>query len=150
MQAFVRGDNEGIAIEGNSRRQHRSELGMPQHSLFEYSLFDDGQGSFMTAHLRRRSSPESMLVVPGQGTGIRMLADIPGRLNPLTVKRVVVFAVVKLFPNAAADLEVKVGRHCHIAGVEQAVDVATQEEPVSPFMLATFAIGTDVCRLQRR
>lgn len=46
-----------------------------------------------------------MLVIPGQGIGIGVLADIFGRADPLTVKCVIVSTVIELFANAPADLE---------------------------------------------
>jgi hypothetical protein len=41
--------------------------------------------------------------------------------------------VLELFANAPTDLEVKAGRHGHIASIEQAVNVASQEEAVARF-----------------
>src|SRR5258706_1626181 len=52
-----------------------------------------------------RSPPKTMIVVPSQSIGIRALPDIQGWLDLVTVKRVIVFAVLKLLPDAPTDLE---------------------------------------------
>ena len=57
-------------------------------------------------------------------------------------------AVVKLLLYAVADLEVEIGRDRHIAGVEQAVDVAAQKNAVPGLMFAAVAIGPDMRRPQ--
>ena len=87
-------------------------------------------------HTRHPSSLETVIVVPGQSVGIRPLTDAIGANDPLTVEGIIVLAVVELLVNVPADLEVKVGRHRHIACVKQAVDVAPQEKPIRGFMLA--------------
>ena len=69
-----------------------------------------------------------MFVVPGQSIGIRASGQISsGAIDLLTVKRVVVLAVLKLLLYAAAHLELQIGRYRHVARIEQAVDVAPQE-----------------------
>ena len=44
-----------------------------------------------------------MIVVPSQSVGIRALPDIQGWLDLVTVKRVIVFAVLKLLQDARAN-----------------------------------------------
>jgi hypothetical protein len=46
-----------------------------------------------------------MLVVPGQSIGIGAVADIRGLFDLVTVKSVVVSAVLKFLPDAPANLE---------------------------------------------
>ena len=53
--------------------------------------------------------------------------NIQGGLHLVTVKSVVVSAVLKFLPDAPADLEPQLGRHRHIAGVEEAMNVPPQE-----------------------
>jgi hypothetical protein len=77
--------------------------------------------------------PETVLVVPGQADRIGTLLDPSRQLDLPTVERVVVTPVLELFANAPTDLEVKAGRHGHIASIEQAVNVASQEEAVARF-----------------
>jgi hypothetical protein len=60
------------------------------------------------------------------------------------MKGVVVPSIFELLPDAATDLEMEVWRHRHISGVEQAMDVATQQETVSRLMVAAVAVGTDM------
>ena len=91
-----------------------------------------------------------MLIVPGQGIGIGSLRGFSRRTDPLTVKGIVMPAVFKLLLDAAADLEVKIGRDRHIAGVEQAVDVAPQQKAVPGLMFSAVAIGSYMRRLKRR
>src|SRR5437867_9791999 len=99
---------------------------------------------------RHLSSPETNLVVPGQGAWIRTLAHGLRRADRVAAKGVVVLAVFKLLADAPADLEVMVGRYGYISGVEQTVDVAPKEKAVLRLMLTAFAIGPDVCGLQGR
>ena len=68
-----------------------------------------------------------MFVVPSQGSGVRAQVYIRRRIDFATVKRVVLFAVVKLLPDALANLETQIGCHRHIASVEQAVNVPPQQ-----------------------
>jgi hypothetical protein len=91
-----------------------------------------------------------MLVVPGQDTRVRTLTFLVRSRYPLTMKGIIVPAVLELFPYPPADFEVKVGRNGHIAGVEQAMDVATQEEPVGRLVIATDTVGADMSGLQGR
>jgi hypothetical protein len=46
-----------------------------------------------------------MLVVPSQSIAIRALADIRGRFDLMTMKRVIVSTVLELLPYAPANLE---------------------------------------------
>ena len=79
-----------------------------------------------------------------------MLADLLWHADPLAVKRVVVSTVIELFPNAPADLKMEAGRHRHIAGIEQAVDVAPQQEPVPWLVFATLAIRPNMRSFESR
>jgi hypothetical protein len=58
-----------------------------------------------SGHRHPPSSPKTMLVVPCQSIGIRALRDIQGGFDLVTVKSVVVSAVLKLLSDAPADLE---------------------------------------------
>ena len=64
-----------------------------------------------------------MFVMPGQSIGVGPMADIRGRLNLVTVKGIVVLAVVKLLSDASADLKLQIGRYRHIASIEQAMNI---------------------------
>src|SRR6478609_133094 len=91
-----------------------------------------------------------MLVVPDQGARMRTLVNVLWRADLLAVKGVVVLPVIKLLPDAPADLEVMLGRYRHVTGVEQTVDVATKEEAVLRLMVTAFTVGSDVRGLQGR
>jgi hypothetical protein len=80
------------------------------------------------------------------GTEVRAV----GRLNELAVQGVVVAAVLELLADAAADLEAQVRGDRHVAGVEQAVDVASEQQAVLGRVLAALAVGADVRRVQGR
>jgi hypothetical protein len=79
---------------------------------------------------RHRSPLEAIFVVPGQSSGIGSPVGIRGRVDRVTVERVVVLSVVELLPDTPADLEAQVRRYRYVAGVEQAVNVPTQEKSV--------------------
>ena len=59
-------------------------------------------------------------------------------------------AVVEFLPDAVADLEAQLGRYRHIAGIEQAVNVASQKQAIAGLVHSAVAEGTDVGRFQRR
>ena len=65
-----------------------------------------------------RLSLEAMFVVPGQSDRVRTLDNRLGRVNPLSVKGVVVSAIFIFFPNTPADFEVEIRCHGYIAGIE--------------------------------
>lgn len=79
-----------------------------------------------------------------------MLAWFLRNANLLTLQGVVVLAVVEFFPNASANLKVKVRRHRHIAGIEQAVDVTPQQEPVTCLVFTTITIRPDMRSFESR
>ena len=91
-----------------------------------------------------------MLIVPGQGLGIGALRGVLWHVDPLTVKGIVMPAVFKLRLDPEADLEIEIRGDRHIAGVEQAVDVAPQQQSVPHLVGTAVTIGPDVGRLQRR
>lgn len=59
-------------------------------------------------------------------------------------------SVVELLLDAAAHLETEVRRYCHVAGVEQAMDVAPQQQAVARLVVAAVAKGADVSGFERR
>ena len=59
-----------------------------------------------------------MFIVPGQDIGIGVLANIHGRFDLVTMKCLVVLAVIELLPNTPANLKPKIGRYRHVASVE--------------------------------
>ena len=65
--------------------------------------------------------------MPSQRHAIRNAPWIVGRRNSETVKLVILPPVLELLLDAAAHLEVERRRDRHIAGVEQAVNVASQQ-----------------------
>jgi len=73
-----------------------------------------------------------------------MIDGLVWRANPSTVKRVVIPAVLELFLDATADLKMETRRHGHITGIEQAVDVASQQESVPRLVFTAVAIGTNM------
>jgi len=72
---------------------------------------------------------------------MRTLVNVLWRADLLAVKGVVVLPVIKLLPDAPADLEVMLGRYRHVTGVEQTVDVATKEEAVLRLMVTAFTLA---------
>ena len=58
-----------------------------------------------------------MLIVPSQSAGIRTFIKLLRGGNSPSVKGVVVPAVLELFPNTSADLEIEIGCYGHIAGL---------------------------------
>jgi len=70
--------------------------------------------------------------------------------DPLAVKGVVEAAVLVLLAYAAADLEIEAGRDGDVAGVEQAVDVAAQEDAVGRLVDSSLGVGADVSGVERR
>ena len=71
------------------------------------------------------------------------------RLKDFTPMKSIVFSsVLKLFPNASADLKLESWSDGHVTGVKQAVDVAPQKKAVARFVLASVGIRSDVRRLQ--
>ena len=146
-------ERDALALEDEARLQFGRgqvivDFAQPSHMLESRHAHQGVR--VVSGHRRHRSSPETMFVVPGQGIGIRTLADVRGRFDLLTVQRVVVLAVIELLPDAPADLEPKIGRYRHIAGVKQAVNVPPQEKSVPCLVRAAVAIGTNVRSLQGR
>ena len=147
--------NEGNALAPEyeaglqlGRGQVIMDLVQPSHILESRHAH---QGvAVVSGYRRHRSSLETMLVMPGQGIGIGVLADIFGCADPLTVKCVVGLAVIKFLPNAPADLEMEAGRYRHIACVEQTVNVPPQQEPVPWLVFATLAVRSNMRSLESR
>ena len=75
----------------------------------------------------KKSTQKTILVVPTQRRCVGLLREIFRYVYRITLKAVVIPTILELGPDAATDLEMVVGRHCHVAGVEQAVDVAPQQ-----------------------
>ena len=96
--------------------------------------------TIIIVRLRQWSSLETMLVVPGQGDRIGTLADLLWCTDLLTMERVVVSTIFEFFLNLPANLKMEAGRYRHIAGIEQAVDVAPQQEPVPWLVFAALAV----------
>ena len=66
------------------------------------------------------------------------------------VELVVVLPVVEVRVDVVAHLEVVVRRDGHIAGIEQLVDIGSQQQPVLDIVPRRFTERTDVSRLERR
>ena len=62
---------------------------------------------------------------------------------------VVVAAVVELFFDAAADLDMHRRGDGDVAFVEQGVEVAAEEKAITDEVLAAFGVGLDVCGIER-
>ena len=58
-----------------------------------------------------------MLIVPSQSAGIRTFIELLGGGNSLSMKGIVVPAVLELFPNTSADLEIEIVCYGHIASL---------------------------------
>ena len=139
-------DEAGLQL---GRGQVIVDLAQPSHMLESRHAH---QGvAVIDRHRYHRHPLKQCSLCQRQRLGIGALADILGRASILlTVQRVVVPAVVELLLDAPADLEPQIGRHRHIAGVEQAVDVAPKQKAVSRLVLAAIAIGTDMRSLESR
>ena len=74
-----------------------------------------------------KSTQKTILVVPTQRGCVGLLREIFRYVYRFTMKAVVIPTVIELGPDAATYLEMVVGRHCHVAGVEQIVVVAPQQ-----------------------
>ena len=99
-------------------------------------------------HRRHQSPSETMFVVPGQGIGIGAPVRLRGCVNGMTMERVVVPSILELFADAPANLKSQVWRYRDVAGVEQAMNVATQEKPVGCLVRAAVTVGADMGGLQ--
>src|SRR5690606_31910669 len=103
---------------------------------------------------RAHSSPAMLsevpvFVVPLERDRVGILAGFLGQGDLLPVQRIVVPAVLDLFLDPPTDFEAQVRRNGHVSSVEPAVDVTSQQQAVTGFMLATVCIGADMRRLQR-
>ena len=78
------------------------------------------------------------------------MADLLWHTDPLAVKRVVISTVIELFLNAPADLKMEAGCYRYIAGIEQTVDVAPQQEPVPWLVFAALAVRSNMRSLESR
>ena len=65
--------------------------------------------------------------MPCQRLGIRSLLRIGREFYLLSIQRVIVLSIFKLFANPAADRETQVWANRDVPGIEQAVNVAPQE-----------------------
>ena len=82
--------------------------------------------------------------MPSQRVGVGAVYGLAWSVDGLSVQGIVVLAVFELSLDALADLKVKVGRHSHVAGVEEAVDVSAQQQAVAGLMRAAVAVGADM------
>jgi len=89
----------------------------------------------------RRSAQISVLIVPGQQLPVRSPADIVRHLHASSVQGIVVPSVLKFLLDPAADLEAPIRRDRDVPTVEQAVNVAPEQEAVGNLVRATFGKG---------
>lgn len=95
------------------------------------------------------SSEIAVLVVPRQRLPVRLPQYIIRRLNGPTVQRVVVPAVLELLLDPPADLEPQLRRHGDVAAIEEAVDVAPEQQAIRDLVHATFGVGADMRSVER-
>ena len=96
------------------------------------------------------SSPETLLIVPRQRIPIRPILSPRWRHDLLAMQRIIVAPVFEFLADPFAHLKAQVGRDRDVAGIEQAVDVAPQQQAIARLVAAAVAIGADVGGLQRR
>ena len=87
--------------------------------------------------------------MPTQRRGIGLLLAFLGNMDSFAVHGVIVPAVVELLFDPPTDLEIQVGCHRHVSGVQQAVDVSPQQKPVARLMLPAFTVRPDIRGLER-
>ena len=98
----------------------------------------------------RNSTKIPVLTTPFQGRAVGPTALIV-RLRELpSVQFVILPSVLKFLPDPAADLESKVRRDRHIAGVEQAVDVAAKQHAFRGFVFVAVRERPDMRGFERR
>jgi len=71
-------------------------------------------------------------------------------MKALAVKRVVASSVREVVLESLADDKLVVRGDSDVALVEEAVEVASQQQTVRNFVSATVGVGSDVGRLKRR
>nr|WP_241772230.1 hypothetical protein [Rhodobacter capsulatus] len=104
----------------------------------------------MQSALMRKELPiEPVLVMPCQSAGIGAMPRVVGHLDALSVKGIVVNAVVELFLDPAADLEAKFRCDGDVACIKQTVDISPQEEAIASLVHAAVGIGPNMCSLER-
>ena len=96
------------------------------------------------------SSTETLLIVPRQRIPIRPILSPRWRHDLLAMQRIIVAPVFEFLADPFAHLKAQVGRDRDVAGIEQAVDVAPQQQAIARLVAAAVAIGADVGGLQRR
>src|SRR5437762_832149 len=87
--------------------------------------------------------------MPPERVGERTFARVLRKANGYAVQLVIVTAVLELFLDSAAHLEVRVGRDGDVAGVEEFVDVRAKEDSVVERVLMDVAVVADVRGLER-
>ncbi len=131
--------HDGRRNVGRLERQHQVQQG-------EYGA----GGMFADVGLNRRLNPDSaleaLLVMPAKGPHVRTLAGITRDGDLLTMQLVVVPAVVELLPDPATHLEVQAGGHGDIARIEQAVNIASQQQAIAGLVLTPLAVRADLIR----
>ena len=95
------------------------------------------------------SCAENLLVVPVQELPRRPLGGVVGECDQrASVQGVVLFPVVELLTDPWAHFDPVVGRHGHVARVEERVQVRSQQKAVACPVGAAFGVLPDVGGLQ--
>ena len=98
----------------------------------------------------RTSPPEPFLIMPLQVFSARPMLGALGNPQLRPTEVVVVLPVVEVRVDVVAYLELVVRCDCHVAGIEQLMDIGAQQQPVPDIVLWLFLEGPDVSRLERR
>ena len=76
-----------------------------------------------SAFMRKKLPIEPVLIMPFQSAGVGAMPRVVGHLDALSVKGIVVHAVVELFLDPAADLEAELRCDCDVPCIKQTVDI---------------------------
>src|SRR5262249_6701174 len=94
------------------------------------------------------ASPEvSLLVVPAQGVVIGLALNNPRHIDSLSMKCVVLPAVLELLLDALAHLKNLRGRHGNVPGIKERMNVTTQQKAIGWVVAAASREWTNVRRL---
>jgi len=91
-----------------------------------------------------------MLAMPGERIGRGRSETRHRRAQVGALQVIIVAPVIEVGLEPMADLEATILRDCNIAKVEEAVDVGAKQQAVGRIVLAAFAIGLDVGRIEDR
>jgi hypothetical protein len=88
-----------------------------------------------------------MLVVPDQRVSLRRVSWVVRGCYSAPMQRIIVLPVLELLSDSPTDLEPELWGDRHVAGIEQAVNVAAQKNAVGQSVLATVGVGPNMGRI---